>query len=81
MKNYLFKNHLTLILIAVIIICTKLILNSIDYQTWRICQGLNLAFSETLPKEVSEEIFIQSCSRENLINYLMKTPNSKEINK
>ncbi len=81
MKNYIIKNHLTFILIITIIACTKIILNSIDYQTWRICQGLNLAFTETLPKEVSNEIFIQSCSRDNLMNYLIRTPNSKDISR
>ncbi len=81
MKNYLVKNHLILLLIVTVVICTKLILNSIDYQTWRICQGLNLAFTETLPKQVSDEIFIQACSRDNLINYLVKTPNSTDISR
>lgn len=81
MKNYIIKNHLVLILIVVVIICTKIILNSIDYQTWRICQGLNLAFTEILPKKVSDEVFIQSCSRDNLMNYLIRTPNSKDISR
>lgn len=81
MKNYLFKNHLILLLILIVVICTKLILNSIDYQTWRICQGLNLAFTETLSKQISDEIFIQSCSRDNLVNYLSKTPNSGDYSK
>ncbi len=81
MKNYLVKNHLIILLIVIIVVCTKLILNSIEYQTWRICQGLNLGFKETLPKEVSDEIFIQSCSRDNLMNYLIKTPNSSDYSK
>lgn len=81
MKNYLVKNHLTILLIAAVLVCTKLILSSIDYQTWRICQGLNLAFAETLPQEVSHEIFIQSCSRDNLMDYLAKTPNSADISR
>lgn len=81
MKNYLVKNHLILLLVAVVVVCTKLILSSIDYQTWRICQGLNLAFKETLPKQVSDEIFIQACSRDNLMRYLVKTPNSTDISR
>jgi hypothetical protein len=81
MKNYLVKNHLILLLIVTVVICTKLVLNSIDYQTWRICQGLNLAFVEILPKQVSDEIFIQSCSRDNLMDYLIKTPNSSDYSK
>ena len=81
MKNYLIKNHLILVLIVTVVICTKLILNSIDYQTWRLCQGLNLAFTETLPKQVSDGIFIQACSRDNLMKYLIKTPNSTDISR
>lgn len=81
MKNYLIKNHLILSLIIILVICTKLILNSIDYQTWRICQGLNLAFKETLPKQVSDEFFVQACSRDNLMDYLTRTPSTKDISR
>jgi hypothetical protein len=80
MKNYIIKNHLIIILIVLILICTKIILNSVDYQTWRICQGLNIVFSKTLSSEISNEFFTQACSRNKVIDYLGRTPNSGKLN-
>lgn len=81
MKNYILKNHLSFIIIITIIGCTIFVTNYVDYQSWRLCQGLNIGFTELLPKEKSDEIFIQSCSRDRLMKYLIKTPNSTDIDR
>lgn len=78
-KNYILSNHLNLLIIILVIVATRIILNAIDFQTWRLCQGIYLSVLETHSIETAEEIFLQSCSREDLIEYLSRVPNSNKI--